>query len=104
MTGGASVVRLSQNGQPRGDAYHAQLVAGFLDDGFSAAWLGRRQKNAIGRTGNVFFRAEDADVGFDFVVVGRDVVVAQRPVIAHAIVRPDFEIHRGHAQGDASPV
>ena len=104
VTGRAAVVRLRQNRQARRNAQDVQLVAGLLDDGFGAARLGRRQKNSVGSAGNVFFRAENSDVGLDFVVVGRDVFVADRPVVAHAVVRADFEIHRRHAQGDASPV
>ena len=104
MAGSTAIVRLGQDRQPRRNAQDVQLVAGLLDDGFGAARLGRRQENSVRSAGNVFFRPEDSDVGLDFVVVRRDVFVAERPVVAHAVVRADLEIHRSHAQGDASPV
>src|SRR5208282_6929497 len=40
----------------------------------------------------------------DFVVVGCQVFVTERPVVAHAVMRANLEVHRSHAQRDASPV
>ena len=104
VAGGTSIVGLGQDRQPRRHAKNVQMVARLLDDGLSAARLGRRQEDSVGRAGNVLFRSEDSDVGLDLVVVGRDVVVADRPIVAHAVVGANFEIYRRHAQRDASPV
>ena len=104
MTGGAAIVGLGQDRQPRRNAKDVQLVAGLLDNGFGAARLGRRQENSVRSAGNIFFRPEDSDVGLDLVVVRGYVLVAERPVVAHAVVRTDFEIHRSQTQSDASPV
>src|SRR5579863_656623 len=104
VTSSSAIVRLSENSQPRGDACNVQLVAGLLDDSFGAAWLGRRQEDAVGGTGNILFAPEDADVRLDLVVVRSNVVVSERPVVAHAVVRADFEVNGSKAQGNASPV
>src|SRR5579859_3258958 len=53
---------------------------------------------------NIFFRAEDSDVRLDFVVIRREIFVTERPVVASAIVRADFEVHRRHAERDPAPV
>ena len=104
MAGGASVEGLGQDRQPRRHAENVELVASLLDDGFGAARSGRRQENSVGRAGNIFFRAEDSDVGLDLIVVRRDFFVGDRPVVAHAVVGANLEIYRSEAQGDASPV
>ena len=104
VAGGTPVVGLGQDRQPRRNAKNIQVVAGLLDNRFGAAGLGRRQENSVGSAGNIFFRTEDSDIGFDLVVVGSNVVVTQGPVVAHAVMRADSEIHRSHAEGDASPV
>src|SRR5436190_7973598 len=101
---GSAVQRLSQNCQPRRNAQDAQLIASSLDDGFRAAWLRRRLENSIGSTRDVFFRPEHSDIAFDLIVVGCHILVADRPVITHAVARAHFEIYRRHTQGDASPV
>ena len=80
------------------------MVAGLLDDGFGAARFGRRQENSVGSAGNILFGPEDSDVRLDFVVIGRYVFVAERPIVSHAVMGADFEVHRRHAQRDASPV
>ncbi len=98
------VVRLSQDRETRRNAQNIEMVARLLDDGFCAARLGRRQKDSIGRAGNIFLGPENSDVRLDLVVVRRDVFVTQRPVVAHTIVRTNFEVDRRHAQGDSSPV
>ncbi len=104
VAGGTAVERLGQNRQPRGNAKNVQMVAGLLDDGFAAAGFGRRLKNSVGRAGNIFFGAENSDVRLDFVVVRRNVIVGERPVVALSVVGASLEIHRSHAQSDASPV
>ena len=80
------------------------MVAGLLNNRFGATGLGWRQENSVGSAGNIFFSPEDSDIGLNFVVVRRDVFVADRPIVAHAVMRANFEIHRSHAKGDASPM
>src|SRR5579862_5267481 len=95
---------LGDDGQARRNAGYANLVAGPLDEDFGAARLGRRQKNAVGGAGNVFFRAKHPDVGLHLVVVRRHILVADGPVIAHAVVRTRLEVHGSKAQRDPAPV
>ena len=52
----------------------------------------RRLKTAIGQLGHTFRDSGDADVFFDQVVVGRDVLVANRPIVAIAVERRGLEI------------
>ena len=66
--------------------------------------LGGGRKIPSGALEIFSFGPENSDVGLDFIVIRRYVFVAERPVVAHAVVRADLEIHRGHAQRDASPM
>src|SRR5436305_14128938 len=104
MARGATVQRLGQNGQPRRYAQNVQLVAGFLDDGFSAARLRRRQENPVGGAGDIFVRPEHSDVSFHLIVVGRYVFVGDRPIVALTVMGTDFEVDGRHAESNASPV
>src|ERR1019366_7069354 len=101
---GAPVDRFGDNGEARGNAKNIEMVASLLDDGFTAARRGRWQEYAVRGTGDIFFAAEDSDVGLNFVVIGSQVFVGDGPVIAHAIVGAAFEIYRSEAQSDAAPV
>src|SRR5581483_4221442 len=98
VAGGPSVMLLRDDGEPRRTAGDIQFVARLLYDRFRTARLRRRKENAIGSAGHVLFRPEHADIGFDFVVIGSDVVVADRPVISHPVVRTRFEVNRREAQ------
>src|SRR5437870_13235860 len=62
------------------------------------------KKNAVGRAGNVFFGAEDADIRLDLVVVRRKVVVAAGPIVAEAVACLGFEIDGSKAQSAAPPM
>ena len=104
VAGGASVQRLGQDRHPRRHTMNIQFVAGLLDDGFGAPRWRRRQKNSVRGAGNIFFGAEDPDVGLYFVVVRRNFFVGDGPVVAHAIGRARPEIHRSEAKGNASPM
>src|ERR1700704_5285351 len=100
----ASVERTSDYGKARGDADDVELVASLFDHQFSATRFGRRKKNAIGGAGDIFLRSKDADVAFDFVVVGSEILVSDGPILAEAIARGGFEIDGSKAQRDAPPV
>ena len=47
---------------------------------------------------------EQADEVVDAIVVGRDIVIADRPVVAQSIARLPSEIIGAESEGDASPV
>ena len=81
-----------------------KLIANLLYVEVSAARGWRRHEDTVGRAGNIFLGAVDADVGFHPVVIRRDVLIAERPVVAHAVHRAHFEIHRSKAQSNPSPV
>src|SRR6185503_14076405 len=104
VASGASVMGCSNDGQPRRNTSHADFVTGRLDDGFSAARPRRRQENSVRCAGYIFRRAENPNVRLHLVVVGSDLFVLDRPIIPHAIGGTGFEIHRGKAQRDTSPV
>src|SRR6516225_3287944 len=97
-------MRLRKDRQAARNAGNVQLVARFLNENLGAAWLGGRKEGAVGGAGNILFCTEYSNIGFDLVVIGRDVVVTDGPVVAHAITGADLEIGWSHAQGDASPV
>jgi hypothetical protein len=59
---------------------------------------------AVGIVLEALVAAEDADQVVDAVVVGRDVLVADRPVVAQPVVRLPLEVTRAEAQRDAPPV
>ena len=81
-----------------------QLVADFLYINVSTPRSRRRHEDTVRRAGNIFLRTVDADIRLNLVVVRRDVFVAERPVVAHAVYRANFEIHVSEAQSDSSPV
>src|SRR5262249_18543959 len=100
----AAVQRLGKNREARRNAGDVDPIACLLDDGFGASWLWRRQENSIRRAGDIFFGPENSDIGLDLVVVRRQIVVAQRPVVPHAVTGAGFEIDRGKAQRDPPPM
>ena len=104
MAGQASVQGLGDDCHARRYAEYSQLVAAFLYQDFGTTRLGGRHEDAVGRAGNILLAAEDPDVGFDFVVIGSEILVSDGPVITHAISGARFKIHRGKTQSNASPV
>jgi hypothetical protein len=85
VAGIAPVERLGKNGETRWNAGDVELIAGFFDDGLSAARFGRRLEYAVGSVGYILPGTENADVGFDLVVVGCELFVSDGPVIADAV-------------------
>src|SRR6266852_3984144 len=98
------VERARNDGEARGNADDVELVASLLDHQFGAAGFGRRQEDAVGGAGDIFFRSEHADVGIHFVVIRREILVSDGPIVAETIARGGFEIDGSEAQRDAAPV
>src|SRR5712671_169972 len=82
MTRWAAVERLGENRHSRRNARNPNFVAGALEDHFTAAWFWRRLENTVGCAGDVFLRTEHPDVAFDLVVVGSNILVRDRPILA----------------------
>src|SRR5207253_1096998 len=61
------------------------------------------QKNPVGKLGQTFFPSGDAEHGLDTVVVGREVLVLDRPVFAEAVVVLTFEFEITEPPGSAAP-
>src|SRR5262249_14748333 len=104
VAGQAAVHRFCKNRETCRNAGDIEVVAGFLDDQFGAARLWWRQGKPVWRAGDIFFRAEDADVALDFVVVRREVVIADGPVGTETIARVGTEVDRRKTQCDAAPM
>src|ERR1700676_2420318 len=104
MAGSAAIDGAGQNGEARGNANDVELVAGFFDEQFGTARLWRRKKYTVRRAGNIFFGAKNADVGFDFVVVGSDVLISDGPVVAQTIACARSEVDGSKTESDAAPV
>src|SRR5213078_3711920 len=100
----AAIDRAREDREARRNANNVELVAGFLDHQFRATRLGWRQKDAVGRAGNIFFRSEHADVGFHFVVIRSEIFVSDGPIVAKAIARGGLEIDGSKAQRNTAPV
>ena len=66
--------------------------------------LGGGRKMPSGALGTFSFRAEDADVCLDLVVIRRELFVSDRPVVAHAVGRVCLEVRFTKSKRDASPM
>src|SRR6188472_2463892 len=104
MTGRPAVQRLGQDRETIGDAPNIQALGSFLDQQLVAARLRRRLKDPIRIVRQSFVRPEQANVAIDAVVVGLEVFVGDRPVIAKTVETLAPEIIRTKAQRNAAPV
>src|SRR5690606_39221050 len=104
MATGAAVVRAGDDRQPGRNACHVLTIGRPLDDVFPAAGLGRRQENAVGLIAEALIAAEDPDQAIAIIVERRDIVVADRPVIAQAVDRLVLEVVRPEAERHPAPV
>ena len=104
MTRRPAVQRLRQDREPDRDAPDVQALRGLLDQQLVAARLRRRLEDAVRIVGQPFIRSEEADVSVDAVVVGLEVVVGDRPVVAEAVEALASEIVRPEAERNAAPV
>ena len=85
VASGPPVQGLGQDRQTRRDTGNSQLVASDLDDALIAARRGRRLKLTVGRVFEALLGSEDADQFFGFVVVGREILVADGPIETFAV-------------------
>src|ERR1043166_233237 len=99
-----TVERLREDRQPGRHARHVEALGRLHDEQLVAPRFGRRQEDAVRGVRNVLVAAEDADQAFELLVVGFDVVVADRPIIAEAVKGVGLEVARAEAQRDATPV
>src|SRR5260370_2749533 len=100
----ASVERACNHREARRNANDVELVAGLLDHQFGATRFGRRQKDAVGGAGNIFFRSENADVRLHLVVIRCEIFVSDGPVVPESIARCGLEIDGSKAECDAAPM
>src|SRR5688572_28720030 len=104
MTGGAAVQRLRQNREPDRDTPDVETLRCLLDEQLVAPRLRRRLKDPIRIIGQPFIRPEQPDVAIDAVVVGLEIVVGDRPVVAEAVKTLAAEIIGTEPQRDTSPM
>jgi hypothetical protein len=104
MAGGTAVPRHRRDGLTGRDGADALLGARPLDQDFVRLERAGRVEDAVGCTPNPFDGAGDADEALCLVVIGRKLLVADRPVKTKAVGRTRLEIVIGEAQRDASVV
>src|SRR5258708_6852785 len=100
----AAVERLGEIGAARG---HDRAAEFFFDaiakERFLASERNRWLKLAVGKMLETFGAAGDANVFFDEIVVGLNVFVTERPILAVTVKRSRLEIPIAKAQADAAP-
>ncbi len=79
------------------------LRDGALHLHLAAIELQRPLEDAVGQVRNVLLRARDAEQRVHLVVVGRDVGIADRPVLAEPVVALRLQIQLREAQRHAAP-
>src|SRR5262249_23256537 len=104
VTRWAPLVRLRDDREARRNAGNTYLVACRLNNVLGAPRLGWGQENPIRCARHIFFGSKNADVGFNFVVVWRDIFIGDWPVVTHTVSGAGLEVHRRKAQSDPSPV
>src|SRR5689334_18829908 len=104
MTRESAVERLRENRETRRYTRHVQLVGRLLDEQLVAAGLRRGLEDAVRFVRQVLVTAEQADEPVDAIVVRRDVVVADRPVVAESVSCLPLKIPGTESQRDAPPV
>ena len=104
MTCGASVQWFCNDRSPCRYARDVQAIARFLDQQLVTARSRGRLKKSVGLVVNSLAAPVNADELIDPIVVGRDVIVCDRPVVAHSIEALPAEIVRPESERDAAPV
>jgi len=99
-----AVERPRQDRQARGDAGDPEPIARLLDEQLVTTRLRRRQEDPVRIVAQPFAAAEDPDQPVDPIVVGRDVLVADRPVIAQSVDALAPEVVGPEAERDPAPV
>src|SRR5215831_5584648 len=94
----------SEIGYAIGHDHPAELVADDFTSQLAAAGeIHRREELAVGHLLEAFVGAADADEGFDQIVVRREVLVADGPVLAITITAGGFELVIAVTIGFATP-
>src|SRR3954463_9910859 len=104
MASGPAVVVPSYDGKPRSHAGDVERVRCVLDHQLVAARLWRRQKISAWVVRKVVVVAEHSYEFVDPIVIRRDVLVPNRPVVAESVTAPRLEIVGSESERDASPV
>src|ERR1700722_17158477 len=104
VTGTAAILRLGEVGRTReGDRAAKLLLYAIPEDRFLAGEWHRRLKLTVRKPFQTFGHAGDADVPLHQVVVGYEILIAQRPIFTLPIARRGFEIPVTIAQAYAAP-
>ena len=102
------MVKLAREHRPvHRDHRDPQRLAALLGQQLAGAESRRWQQHTgrrVRRVLQALIAAEHSDQHLDLVVIGRNVLVVDRPVEAEAIALARLEVVRPHAQRDASPV
>src|ERR1700730_9111658 len=83
--------------------HSAHLLQALLQRVLGAVQFRRALEYAVGKIREVFFHPGYAEVQINFVVIGSDIAVADRPILPVAISAFGLEIVVGEAQRQASP-
>src|SRR5690606_36457166 len=103
VTGGAAVMRPRDDRQARRNAGDIEPVGCLLHQLLVAAGLRRREEDTVRVVAKPLDAPEDADQPADPVVVGGQVVIANRPVLPEPVDRLAAEVVGTEAKGDAAP-
>ena len=96
-------MRLSNDCESLRDYWNSQLGRAFLDQVFVAAEGRRGLEDAVRQVRQTFACASNADEAFYAVVIGRDILVVDRPIVSRAIETAGFEVVRRKTERLASP-
>src|SRR5947209_2796065 len=93
MTSRPAIVHGSEVGDTIGHDHPAEFFADDITREASAAReIHRRQEIAVGHLRQTFARPAYADEGFDFVVVRREIFVAERPILIVSVATGGLEL------------
>ena len=81
----------------------AHFLQALLEREFRTVELGRTLKNAVGKIGEVFLYARNAEIQIHLVVIRSEIAVADRPVFAESIPTLGLEIVVGKPERQTSP-
>src|SRR5262249_33757873 len=104
MAGGAAVMTAGDYGIPHRDQWDLDLLATGFQSQVAPPHRRRGQKDAIRKACQTFPRPVDSHQGLGAVVVRREVLICDRPVVAITVLhRFRFEINLGHSKADSAP-
>ncbi len=104
MAGGTAMERLGEDGEASGDARDAELAASLLNQEVETTRRRRRLESAVRCILETFGRAVNADQFLGLVVIGREIIVSDRPVESLSVAAVRLEVVRPHAQRNAAPM